>query len=397
MPQTTKIEDPIDKELMPQVPDPLKASESSRELADNRDLMATTSAPIDKIKPEPITTGIQSNETVAGQMKELLSSGSAYLEQGRQKGLEFAAQRGMQNSTLAAQAGEQARVAAALPIAQQDASTFNQRSTLNQNTQNEFRAKEVDHVNRLMETAQQGDINSRLQMEQFGFNSELSAQENLQRLEELAFQGDINARQSYINYAYQTLLSDQQQGFAIELEDTRFQNQQQLVQQEFQNALGLTAADAANRLKELNQQHANTLNEIKARGAIDTGRDETQMALQLQGNYLSQVAARQQAGSQEIATIFQTEGLTTAQQNAAVQNAQRRMLDDIAMLGSFYSKSPQWDDDFSLSVAPTSTGGNQGATNASPPGTGPTPASPPLPRPILTGGGRREIWDSAQR
>ena len=93
---------------------------------------------------------------------------------------------------------------AALPIAQNDANVYAQKASqerafwqtagltaFDATIQSSLMAQ--DHLNRIVEASHQGDINSRLQLEQFGYNWNLSAQDNLQQLQQLALQGDINA------------------------------------------------------------------------------------------------------------------------------------------------------------------------------------------------------------
>lgn len=335
--------------------------------AASRELMPVTQAQVDRPSfdrpaasdlPTPQTNAVTSKETVSGNLKELLSSDSQYLEQGRQVGLTQAAQRGLQNSTMAIQAGEQARIAAALPIAQQDAATYNQRATLNQNTVNEFRINEMDHMQSMIERAQQGDINAQLQLDQYGFNSALSAQQNIEQLERQALAGDIEAKQRYLDFSYNTILSGIQQGYALQLNDQQFQNSQRLLMTEFANASGLSAQDSQQRIDQLNQQHQNTLEEIGARTDAATTEREVNLGFQLQAQYLADVAARQQSASDEIRIIYQTEGLKASQQQSAVIQAQNRLNADIRALQAYYAKSPQWDDDFGrVAVTPRPPGG----------------------------------------
>ena len=65
-------------------------------------------------------------ETVAGQMTGLLQHNSPYIKQARQSGQNYAAKRGLLNSSMAAGASHKAAISAALPIAQQDAKTHSQ-------------------------------------------------------------------------------------------------------------------------------------------------------------------------------------------------------------------------------------------------------------------------------
>ncbi len=215
--------------------------------------------------PTPQTNQVEANQTVAGQLKQLLSADSPYLEQGRQAGLMTASRRGLQNSTMAVQAGEQGRIAAALPIAQQDAATQAQRAELNQNTVNRFGENEMDHLQSMIERAQQGDINARLQLDQYGYNSALSAQENVQRLEQLAAQGDINAQ-----------LALQQFGFSTQLQEQQGQIQSQLSSQ-----------DAAQRLIEQAAQ-----GDINSRLQLEQFGFSSQLSAQENVQRLEQLAAQ---------------------------------------------------------------------------------------------------------
>lgn len=82
---------------------------------------------------------VQPNATVQGRMEGLLSEGSRYLDIARQKSAEQANNRGFLNSSMAAGAGERAAIEAALPIASQDAGTFNQRDLTNMQNVNQSR------------------------------------------------------------------------------------------------------------------------------------------------------------------------------------------------------------------------------------------------------------------
>lgn len=300
--------------------------------------------PPDVTMPDPTTNELSDSSTVADQLNQLLASDSDYLEQGRQQGLMHASQRGLQNSTLAAQAGEQARIAQALPIASQDAQANLSQDQLNQNTINQFALNEMDHYQSMIERAQQGDINAQLQLDQYGFNSALSMQENIQRLEQLAAEGDIQAGHMLLAFNYDTMMAGIQQGYALDLNSQQFQNSQALLMQQFSNSMGLSELEAGQRLTEMNAAHENTLAQIAARSEAAMGEQENAYGYNLQAQYLGNVAARQQAASEEIRLIQQTEGLTPYQQQAAVRQAQQRMEADIAALQAFYSSAPQWTD-----------------------------------------------------
>lgn len=86
------------------------------------------------------TRGGDKNSTVRGQMEGLLADNSNYLQMNRKAGQKFAAGRGLLNSTLAAQAGEQAAIQGALPIAQADAQLSAQAAAQNMDALNAMAA-----------------------------------------------------------------------------------------------------------------------------------------------------------------------------------------------------------------------------------------------------------------
>lgn len=86
---------------------------------------------------DTFTRDVKGNETVQGQIENLLAQNSPLLQRARSQAAEQAASRGLLNSTMGVQAGETAVLNTALPIAQQDASTYLTTSRDNQAVQNQ--------------------------------------------------------------------------------------------------------------------------------------------------------------------------------------------------------------------------------------------------------------------
>jgi hypothetical protein len=87
----------------------------------------------------PLTRELnQSTDTVAGQLATLTSGNNPIIDQARAAALKAANDRGMANSSMAAQSGEEAAIASMMPVAQQDASTSFQQGRANQDTTNQF-------------------------------------------------------------------------------------------------------------------------------------------------------------------------------------------------------------------------------------------------------------------
>lgn len=109
------------------------------------------------------TSEVSNDATVQGRMEGLLSEGSKYMKLAESKANEMSNQRGLLNSTMAVGSAQRANIEAALPIAQQDASTFDTRERTNQgylNQASQFNAGQDQE----MELA---NMNSENQAEQF--------------------------------------------------------------------------------------------------------------------------------------------------------------------------------------------------------------------------------------
>ncbi len=85
---------------------------------------------------DPKRFAVADDQTVQGQLKGILSSDSPLMQQAETRARQQVNQRGLLNSSLGIQAGQEAVIGAALPIAQQDAQTYNQAMTNTTNAQN---------------------------------------------------------------------------------------------------------------------------------------------------------------------------------------------------------------------------------------------------------------------
>jgi hypothetical protein len=78
------------------------------------------------------------NQTVAQQLTDLVNTDSPYMQRARTRAMQTANASGLSNTSMAATAGEAAAIDAALPIAQQDASTFANAGQFNAGADNTF-------------------------------------------------------------------------------------------------------------------------------------------------------------------------------------------------------------------------------------------------------------------
>lgn len=295
---------------------------------------------------------VTADQTVQGQLASLFENRDVnpLFQFAEGQAMQYANSRGLLNSNMAAEAGAQAVFANALPIASQDANTFAASARQAQS-----------HLENMTQLAMQGDINSRLQLEQFGYNFQLNEQQNFHNMQLAAFQGDIQAQLALQQFGFDTELMSQDFGYRLTLQ-----------QNELANALSLMGAEQTNVLEQMSLQHTQTLEQIEANGTVQGELVDQQFTLNLQQNYLAATENRTLQFSQEVQTIYSTEGLTPEQQQFAVQAAQNRYYADLSNMMAFYSQSPYWDPGWGMppAVLSSTSGGSSGAV--------PTPTAPPI-------------------
>ena len=100
---------------------------------------APPAQPVPAQEIQPVTSPVREDVgTVEGRLNKLTEGGSRYIQQAERGAMRSAAGRGLINTSIAAGAGREAAIAAALPIAQQDASIYERERLENQAIQNRF-------------------------------------------------------------------------------------------------------------------------------------------------------------------------------------------------------------------------------------------------------------------
>lgn len=132
---------------------------------------------------------VDSKSTVQGQLNGLLDKGGDYMKRAETKGLQMANKRGLLNSSFAVGAAHGAAMDAALPIAQQDAQTYNNQSLTNQaasNQANQFNAQSQNTTNLANQAADNraNEFNAGMQFDQWNAERGREADEFMQRLQQ---------------------------------------------------------------------------------------------------------------------------------------------------------------------------------------------------------------------
>lgn len=116
-------------------------------LGSDQTAKATSTGYTPATTPTTNNWNVTEDQTVAGQVKGLISANSPLMQQAETKALQQANQRGLLNSSMAVGAAQDATINAALPIAQADAARYGQAAGYNADTTNKFNAAAFDAAN----------------------------------------------------------------------------------------------------------------------------------------------------------------------------------------------------------------------------------------------------------
>lgn len=247
----------------------------------------------------PTIAPVNPSALVSQQLTQDLASGSPIMQLARSQALQQSAARGLQNSSLAVGAGETAAIGSMLPVAQQDASTTAAAQTAN-----------LAALNTSALATQQGEITQKTQAAQIS--------------EQLQATLQAQAQQGQINFTLQA--------------QTEAANINQILTQGTVNSM-LSKQQSDQQIQQINQTSLDTINQINAQASATASQDGPA----LQAQYLTGVTNIMTATQAQIQAIYNTQGLTADQQQAAVLSANQQMQENIQNLAAYYASSPLWD------------------------------------------------------
>ena len=295
-------------------------------------ILGTMSGALNKKQPQAPTVSQtpekDNSGTMAGNVANILNSNSLLMRSAAAKGERIAANRGLQNSTLGAEAAQRAMLDAAIPIASQDTQhqfaasqanldrghqkdlaklqadlSYSNQSRLNQE-QNRFTASQADldrgHQRGLAQL--QADLSyqnqSRLNQEQNRF---AASQAGLDR----EHQTGLAKLQADLSYQNQSRLNDTQNRFAASQadldrahqrgltqlqSDLNYNNQSRLNQAQYNFTASQNALDRANQRELANLNHQNEMRNLNAQVSANTIGKSIDFTMQIANNFDAQIA-----------------------------------------------------------------------------------------------------------
>lgn len=323
--------------------------------------------------PEQSSNGLTAESSVAQQLNGLLSQDSPYIQQARQQAAEAAAARGLRNSSMAVQAGQEAAIRQALPIAQQDAQ---------QSFQLERDASQANYASDMAQyqAELQGRRDATLQkygLDQAGYEAMLQGErdrvmqeynldareydaalqeardQNLQQyqLDQQQYQAGLqNIRDQNLNELDKDKMTLQQQ-FTQDLEQLRYRQQQGLMDRESEIQLRQLEKNAQLQQKrdlllQQMQERTDTMRHAQQMQAMQREFEQKMAGMQAEMdhqnrlNYTNSVTQAQVAAMEQIGMIYQNPEMTPDQQRAAVNGVYDKLGETYGTLESVYGNLP---------------------------------------------------------
>lgn len=170
----------------------------------------------------------KTTDTVQGQIKTIIDDNSPLMQQAVTRSKAAANQKGLVNSSMAVTAGQSALYDAALPIASQDAATYNQNKQFNANAgneamqftaagQNQAESQVLSGQQNIQQIQSQTDSQSRLMSEKSEIDKQMLTADAETKTQLMNRQAEINKE-----------LATMESGFSKEMENLRAANQKDL-------------------------------------------------------------------------------------------------------------------------------------------------------------------------
>lgn len=202
---------------------------------------------------DPVTGEVDpETSTVEGRLPGLLASEGKYISDARQRGIELANRRGLLNTSIAAAAAEREGIRAALPIAQQDATTYTDQDRLNQEIAAQVQAAEQGQTYEIQGQRQaalydRAGTTSQQSHEMGLLEAEAAAKERLQRqaeearLGEMERESELRRETMEVEAGIKERLAAVEQQYAVDLETLA---QEYSIQQNRDTQMGNMYSDA---------------------------------------------------------------------------------------------------------------------------------------------------------
>ena len=328
----------------------------------------------DPINPSTLTgpatrSIVSADETVSGQMDKILASNSPLLQRAKTRAAQAANSRGLLNSSMGVQAGEEAVLTTAMPMAQQDAATYNKQGLTNQAAANQFGLSNQNFQQQTgkgayTDTTNPGgllgaNLSNQLKL-QTAQNTFATGEKALDRAQQTSMQTGQNtfaSGEAALGRAQQTALQDDQQTFATDEKALDRTQQTTTISQQHTNAVStaktLDEYQTANltlqnqlqtSLTKLGQ--TNSLELTKLNADLDVGKLDAQVYANTRGAYLQSVSELVRQTQITVGELQMKEGISAEDKAAMMADQATLLTSHLTAQKTLYENSATWSKDW---------------------------------------------------
>jgi hypothetical protein len=328
----------------------------------------------DPINPSTLTgpatrSIVSADETVSGQMDKILASNSPLLQRAKTRAAQAANSRGLLNSSMGVQAGEEAVLTTAMPMAQQDAATYNKQGLTNQTAANQFGLSNQNFQQQTgkgayTDTTNPGgllgaNLSNQLKL-QTAQNTFATGEKALDRAQQTSMQTGQNtfaSGEAALGRAQQTSLQDDQQTFATDEKALDRTQQTTTISQQHTNAVStaktLDEYQTANltlqnqlqtSLNKLGQ--TNSLELTKLNADLDVGKLDAQVYANTRGAYLQSVSELVRQTQITVGELQMKEGISAEDKAAMMADQATLLTSHLTAQKTLYQNSATWSKDW---------------------------------------------------
>ena len=328
----------------------------------------------DPINPSTLTgpatrSIVSADETVSGQMDKILASNSPLLQRAKTRAAQAANSRGLLNSSMGVQAGEEAVLTTAMPMAQQDAATYNKQGLTNQTAANQFGLSNQNFQQQTgkgayADTTNPGGLlgaNLANQLElQTAQNTFATGEKALDRSQQTSMQTGQNtfaSGEAALGRAQQTSLQDDQQTFATDEKALDRTQQTTTLSQQHTNAVAqaknLSEYETANITLQGSLQTAlsklgqtNSLELTKLNADLGVGKLDAQVYANTRGAYLQSVSELVRQSQITVGELQVKEGISAEDKAKMMADQATLLTSHLTAQKTLYSSSATWSKDW---------------------------------------------------
>mgnify|MGYP000515880225 FL=1 len=328
----------------------------------------------DPINPSTLTgpatrSIVSADETVSGQMDKILASNSPLLQRAKTRAAQAANSRGLLNSSMGVQAGEEAVLTTAMPMAQQDAATYNKQGLTNQTAANQFGLSNQNFQQQTGKGAYADTTNPggllganlanqlKLQTAQNTFATGEKALDRSQQTSMQTGQNTFASGEAALGRAQQTSLQNDQQTFATDEKALdRTQQTTTLAQQhtnavataktldEYQTANVTLQNQLQTELTKLGQ--TNSLELTKLNADLGVGKLDAQVYANTRGAYLQSVSELVRQSQITVGELQVKEGISAEDKAKMMADQATLLTSHLTAQKTLYSSSATWSKDW---------------------------------------------------